>query len=592
MGLIHPEGIYDDPKGQVLRRELYQRLKFHFQYINELSLFPEVHHSTIYGTQIYSGTKSTPAFFSISNLFHPSTVYGCFVDRSSKPVTGIKVLDKKSNKMIWNTEPNSTRIVEFGESELRILANTFENSSEWEVTKLVSVHANQVLKIIDKIGSLKSTVKDFENKITKCWDQTNDNKKGIIRTSTQETSLGENELIYSGPHFFVATPFYKTPRVICELSSHYDVVDLNLINDNYTPLTNYVPGEDLKKFRTRISDATGENNWIDKYKLGFKEMLGPNSERTLQPAILPPSVSHLNTVVSIQFTEQNRMLELAFLSSSLPFDFFIKTLGRDHLIFDIIRNLPLGISNNIVDYGICRVLRMNCLSSSYQQIWKESFNQSWCQQLWSVQDMFQDATTFNQPIVNWDVSSVTDMGGMFDDASAFNQPIGNWDVSNVTLMGSMFGSNDFFNNTPTTSFNQPIGNWDVSKVIDMSGMFYCAKAFNQPLNNWDVGNVTGMSQMFSDAIVFNQPLDDWDVSKVTNMNGMFSCSVFNQDISNWDVSKVTNMKFMFEVASLFNQDLSSWSVDGVTSCGGFSDGAPLTEANTPNFTNCSLINLR
>jgi len=28
-------------------------------------------------------------------------------------------------------------------------------------------------------------------------------------------------------------------------------------------------------------------------------------------------------------------------------------------------------------------------------------------------------------------------------------------------------------------------------------------------------------------------------------------------------------------------------VSSVTSCGNFSDGAPLTEENTPNFTNCT-----
>ena len=46
------------------------------------------------------------------------------------------------------------------------------------------------------------------------------------------------------------------------------------------------------------------------------------------------------------------------------------------------------------------------------------------------------------------------------------------------------------------------------------------------------------------------------------------------------------MSSMFGNTS-FNQDISSWSVDNVTYCGSFSDGAPLTEANTPNFTNCT-----
>jgi len=53
------------------------------------------------------------------------------------------------------------------------------------------------------------------------------------------------------------------------------------------------------------------------------------------------------------------------------------------------------------------------------------------------------------------------------------------------------------------------------------------------------------------------------------------------------VSNVTDMLAMFYYSTSFNQDISSWSVDGVTDCTQFSDGAPLTEANTPNFTNCT-----
>ena len=37
---------------------------------------------------------------------------------------------------------------------------------------------------------------------------------------------------------------------------------------------------------------------------------------------------------------------------------------------------------------------------------------------------------FNQPIGDWDVSSVTEYAGIcFAGAAVFNQPIGNWDVS-------------------------------------------------------------------------------------------------------------------------------------------------------------------
>ena len=43
--------------------------------------------------------------------------------------------------------------------------------------------------------------------------------------------------------------------------------------------------------------------------------------------------------------------------------------------------------------------------------------------------MFRHATSFNQPLNDWDVSNVTDMEQMFLDATSFNQPLNNWNVS-------------------------------------------------------------------------------------------------------------------------------------------------------------------
>ena len=51
VGLLHPEGVYDDPKAAVFRTALYPRLRAHFQFINERRLFPEVHHHTTFSIQ-------------------------------------------------------------------------------------------------------------------------------------------------------------------------------------------------------------------------------------------------------------------------------------------------------------------------------------------------------------------------------------------------------------------------------------------------------------------------------------------------------------------------------------------------------------
>ena len=178
----------------------------------------------------------------------------------------------------------------------------------------------------------------------------------------------------------------------------------------------------------------------------------------------------------------------------------------------------------------------------------------------------------------WDVSSVTRMGYMFEEASSFNQPIGSWDVSSVTDMQSMFYG--------ASSFNQPIGSWDVSSVTDMKWMFEGASSFNQPIGSWDVSSVPSMYGMFERASSFNQPIGSWDVSSVTYMRDMFEgASSFNQPLGSWDVSSVTDMKWMFEGASSFNQPLGSWDVSSVTEMNGMFYGITLS---TPNYDNLLL----
>jgi hypothetical protein len=57
------------------------------------------------------------------------------------------------------------------------------------------------------------------------------------------------------------------------------------------------------------------------------------------------------------------------------------------------------------------------------------------------------------------------MNNMFDGALQFDQPINEWNVSSVLDMGWMFADSDFFNdNTKFHLFNQPLDGWDVSSV--------------------------------------------------------------------------------------------------------------------------------
>ena len=73
------------------------------------------------------------------------------------------------------------------------------------------------------------------------------------------------------------------------------------------------------------------------------------------------------------------------------------------------------------------------------------------------------------------MSNVTSMGNMFMN-SAFNQPIGDWDVSSVTYMGTMFSEN--------ISFNQDLSNWSVGNVTECFGFSYNTPQWTLPQPNF------------------------------------------------------------------------------------------------------------
>jgi hypothetical protein len=195
IGLVHPEGPFEDPKGQILRKEIYQRLKFHFQFKNEFVLFSEIDHHNNYSSNIYSGRKSKIDFLSIHNLFHPSTIDGSFIHDGKGVAGGFKIKDEQQEKLKWNIAPHKDRIVRFTQNELVILAKTFENSRRWEDVKLVSIHTSQILSVLMKLSLFEGKVEDAAYYITDGWRETDAINAGLIERKTKWASLEDYELI-------------------------------------------------------------------------------------------------------------------------------------------------------------------------------------------------------------------------------------------------------------------------------------------------------------------------------------------------------------------------------------------------------------
>ena len=138
---------------------------------------------------------------------------------------------------------------------------------------------------------------------TEMWHETNAEKDGTIR---RETSFPKNssQLIFSGPHFFVSTPFYKTPRSVCTEKGHYDCLDLLTLPDNYLPRTNYLPNASPSNIAHVHQEYLGVIKPVtDFYRLAARGMIGPAGERTYISSLIPKEAAHINGVQTTTFSE-------------------------------------------------------------------------------------------------------------------------------------------------------------------------------------------------------------------------------------------------------------------------------------------------
>lgn len=390
IGLLTPESIYDDPKGQPLRRELYKRLRYHFQYTNELRLFAEVHHNTVYGDQLLGPRRSSsPYFASLSNLFHPNTVDACFVHDGHGSCGGIK--DENGN---WNTAAHKDRIVEITDKELQVLSDTFEDGTTGDCAKLVSLHTQEIINILEKIANYPNHVVDKQNIVTTCFDESGAQKAGITIRKTVIPNDDKYEMIYSGPHFYVANPIYKTPRSLCLLNSDYDNINLPTIKADFKQRTNYIPYINLTDYKNQVKgfilnpgnyDAK-YGYYFDYYKIGFRAMLSIEGERSLICAVLRSKSAHINGVISISFLNRYDSVDMAALCSSVVMDFYIKTIAMANLNPKRLQLFPLGIAEKYQSAMYSRTLLLNCLTVHYADLWQSCWRPEYAQEEWSLSD--------------------------------------------------------------------------------------------------------------------------------------------------------------------------------------------------------------
>ena len=369
---VHPDGVYDDPKGALLRKALYPRLRYHFMFINEKKLFFEVHHNTTFSLNVYASKRSNGARFdSISNLYDPSTIDECYGPVSRGQVPGIK--DEMGD---WNIKGHSHRILHVTEKELAVFAGLFDDTDDWSYARLPVIHARELMEALKKIYQSHVKLRNMRSNISisVMWDETNDQKKGNIKRDVHFPETSEDTIL-SGPHIGVANPLFKCSRRKCVLNSDYDNVDLTTVDDTYRRRCNYSAACSMEEYRNKIPQTLWGTPFNSDYMIASRKMLSISGERTLIPAIIPPKVAYIHAILGMTFQNQS-ISPIEGVMASIPIDFYLKATGKQNGGFDTLGVVPVVEDSWFSKEISTRALMLNCLTVYYANLWEREMQGS------------------------------------------------------------------------------------------------------------------------------------------------------------------------------------------------------------------------
>ena len=392
---VHPEGVYDDPKGGALREMLYPRLRYHFQFANERKLFPEVHHHTQFSLNVYGGPLMV-SFDTISNLYDAKSIVECYQGEASAPIPGIK--DANGD---WNITGHPDRIIHVTQRELEVFAKLFDGNDKWPQARLPVLHVRSLIGALSCIASQTQYISDIKTEIfgSEMWHETNAQKDGtMVRNVHFPESL--TDMIISGPHIAVANPCFKTSRSICRLNSDYDNIDLTSISDSYLQRCNYQPYCAPEEYEERAPLTPWNCKNYYSYRIAMRNMFNQGGERTLMSAIIPPKVGHVHAVYELGFKNDVDTALMSGLMESIPYDFYIKATGKGSGGIGVLGGLPIIRSIYSIRI-ILTTLLLNSLNEYYAPLWKKCWNVVWPFTTWSKSDPRLSPARFTSLTSEW-----------------------------------------------------------------------------------------------------------------------------------------------------------------------------------------------
>ncbi|RAO47801.1 hypothetical protein GAR06_01796 [Micromonospora saelicesensis] len=379
-GLVHPDTHFGGTREGALREAAYHHLRVHAGFINAANwAFADATRSTEFGLHIY-GSPGLIRFHHLSRLYAASVLPMSLDHSGDGPVPG------QRHQGAWDNRPHRSRVIEVDETTLAVWQRLRGDQGTHDVTRTpllqpVTVEEEQAISALSLAGR---RISEAAPHISRGFDEANAKKDGLIRWR-QAIPVRLNELVLQGPHFGVATPIAKVPRVPCRARSDWDLADLTNLSPDFIPRTNYVISPEVHAAGGQ--DAWNGRSYTDYYRLAWRRMIAFDIERSLFASLIPPGPSHVHAVHSMTLGTTIETALAAGTFASLPFDYLLRITGRADLQPSEVRTMPAPppMHHPLAPSLLLRTLRLNCLTSAYDGLWRELFHPNFRSDEWAVE---------------------------------------------------------------------------------------------------------------------------------------------------------------------------------------------------------------
>ncbi|XMA39052.1 hypothetical protein O1157_27300 [Streptomyces albogriseolus] len=331
VGLVHPDSHFSGDREGRLREAAYTRLRVHGDFVNSGNRFfpPPVGRSSHFGVHIY-GEAGEIGFDHLSWLFSVDALRLSADDDGTGPDPGVRYGDS------WDERPHHKRIVHVDEEMLaqwqKLTGDEFQPVRQ---ARLLSPVSTAEAQAIEALADYSLRLAEYEPQISSGYHESGAKAADLIDYAPDEGVVRRpadwSEVILKGPQIGLANPMFKQPS-----QGGGEVLGLNpmTLADDAVPESEYVyvakpevyraaqdvwsDGRTLEQLKASEREVTRARNaaagrfgvaasevteeqveaellrrlrrpYTEFYRVAWREMIAPDTERSLYVALVPPA---------------------------------------------------------------------------------------------------------------------------------------------------------------------------------------------------------------------------------------------------------------------------------------------------------------